>query len=184
MVQGMHVCARWYMAALALAAALTLLAAPPGEASRNKGTTVKTTINIPALVLDNLCNGDVVNLSGDLHIRTTTTPRRNGGYTVESTAIARDLRGNRIAPTPPIRYRGADGENTYSYFAPPPYPSSHRVVHWTQLVPEGKAPRMFLVIEIREQIAADGTVIPVLERAYLSCKKPRDRGHDKHHKGC
>jgi hypothetical protein len=47
-----------------------------------------------------------------------------------------------------------------------------RVVHWTRLIPEGKAPRMYLVLVLREAILADGTVVPVFERAYLVCKKP------------
>lgn len=145
-------------------------AAPAGANSR--GTTVRTTINIPAMVVDNLCNLDVVNLSGDLTITTTTTPTANGGYTVRSSSVAGNLRGTRIAPLPAIGYRGADGENTYSYYAPPPFPSTHRVVHWTTLVPQGNAPRMYLVLVIREAITADGTVIPVFERAYLVCQQP------------
>jgi hypothetical protein len=144
----------------------------PAAKSAGRGQTVDVTINLPALVLDNLCNGDVVNLSGDLRIRTTTTPTRNGGYTVRSSAIARDLQGNRILPPPAIGYHGDDGENAYSYYAPPPYPSTHRVVHWTRLVPEAKAPSMYLVLVLQETIMADGTVVPVFERAYLVCKKP------------
>jgi hypothetical protein len=184
MVQGMtHRRAHWLVAAVALAL-LALIGAPPGEAKREKGETVTTTINLPVFLTDNICNGDVVNLHGDLTITTTTTPRRNGGFTVESSAIARNLEGERIAPPPAIGYRGDDGENTFSYFAPPPYPSSHRVVHWTRLIPDGKAPRMYLVVVLRETINADGTVVTAPEQVYLSCKKPKDRGHDKHHKGC
>jgi hypothetical protein len=152
-------------------AVLALVTAAPADAE-SQGSTVKITINLAALPLDNLCNGDVVNLSGDMTITTTTTPARNGGYTVRSSAVAKNLRGQRIAPPPMIGYRGSDGENTYSYYAPPPYPSTHRVVHWTTLIPEGNAPRMYLVLVIRETIAADGTVIPVFERAYLVCKQP------------
>jgi hypothetical protein len=152
-------------------ALLAVVTAAPADA-RTGGTTVRTTINIPAMVVDNLCNADVVNLSGDMTITTTTTPARNGGYTVRTSADARDLRGERIAPIPPIGYRGADSENTYSYYAPPPFPSSHRVVHWTTLVPDGNAPRMYLVLVIRETILADGTVVPVFEGAYLVCKQP------------
>ncbi len=165
---------------LTLAAALCVLVSvqSAGRASAQAsersggGTTVRTTINLPALVLDNLCNTDVVNLHGDLTIVTTTTPARNGGYTVRSTAIARDLRGNRIAPTPAISYHGDDGENSFSYYAPPPFPSTHRDVHWTTLIPQGNAPRMFLVLVLRETIAPDGTVVPVFERAYLTCQQP------------
>jgi hypothetical protein len=144
-----------------------------GGGSGGGSKTVTITINLPALVLDNLCNADVVNLSGDMTITTTTTPHRNGGYTVRTSAIARDLRGNRIAPPPPIGYKGDDGENAYSYYAPPPQPSTHRVVHWTRLVPQGRAPTMYLVLVIRETIAADGTPLVSLERAYLVCKPPR-----------
>jgi hypothetical protein len=150
------------------AAALTT----PAVTGSSRGQTVDTTINLAAFPLDNLCNGDVVNLSGDLHIRTTTTPTAKGGYTVQSSANARDLRGNRIAPLPAIGYRGDDSENTFSYYAPPPYPSTHRVVHWTRLIPQGKAPSMYLVLVIRETILADGTVVPVAEHAYLVCTKP------------
>jgi hypothetical protein len=160
------------MAMLGIAGALlAVVVAAPAEA-KTAGTTVETTLNIPAMVVDNLCNLDVVNLSGDLTIRTTTTPARNGGYTVQTAAVARNLRGTRIAPPPAIGYRGGDGENTYSYYAPPPFPSTHRVVHWTTLIPDGNAPRMYLVLVILETITADGTVIPVLERAYLVCKQP------------
>ena len=155
------------------AAALTVVTALPASAT-SKGTTVRTTLNIPAMIVTNLCNADTVNLSGDLTITTTTTPTSNGGYTVRSSSVARNLRGSRIAPPPAIGYRGGDGENTYSYYAPPPFPSSHEVVHWTTLIPDTstKAPRMYLVLVIRETIAADGTVVPVFERAYLVCKQP------------
>jgi hypothetical protein len=134
--------------------------------------TVKITINVPALVLDNLCNADVVNLSGDMTITTTTTPRSDGSYTVRSSAIAKGLKGSRIAPPPAIGYKGDDAENTYSYVAPPPYPSTHTVTHWTKLVPQGKAPTMYLVTVLRETTMADGTTVPVLERAYLACSPP------------
>ena len=50
--------------------------------------------------------------------------------------------------------------NTFSYYAPPPYPSSHRVYHWTKLVPEANAPTMYLVVVLRETTAADGTTVP------------------------
>lgn len=168
--------------ALVLTVAMALVTVAPAPAAATggkdgggKGKTVRTTINLPALVLDNLCNADVVNLSGDLHITTTTTPRRDGGYTVRSSAVARDLEGERIAPPPPIGYRGDDAEHTYSYYAPPPQPSTHRVVHYTRLIPDAAGePTMYLVLVLRETVLADGTVVPVFERAYLVCD-PRRR---------
>jgi hypothetical protein len=142
-------------------------------ATTSGGQRVDITINIPALPLDNLCNGDVVNLSGDMRIVTVTRPAKNGGYTVTSTSTARNLTGERIAPLPAIPYSGDQTENSFSYYAPPPYPSTSRVQHWTKLVPEGKAQTMWLVVVLRYTIAADGTLVPVAERAYLSCTMPR-----------
>jgi hypothetical protein len=157
---------------------LTLVGVTAPDAARGGGAgggkTVKTTINVPAMVADNLCNGDVVRLSGDMQITTTTTAHRNGGYTVRSSADARNLRGNRIAPPPFIRYHGHDSEDAHSYYAAPPQPSQHRVVHWTRLIPETDEPVMYVVFEIQETVLADGTVVPVLDRMYLKCSPPKD----------
>jgi hypothetical protein len=162
------------LAALAAVAA-QVVAPAAAEATGSTGggsQKVQITINVPALVVDNLCNADVVNLSGDMTITTITTPRSDGSFTVYSSAIARNLTGQRIAPPPPIGYKGDDGENAFSYIAPPPYPSSHSVVHWTKLVPLANAPTMYLVTVLRETTMADGTTVPVLQKAYLACSPP------------
>ena len=167
------------LGAIAMSVVITLSALLVGSTSANAtdrsggGQTVVTTLNVPAMPLDNLCNGDVVNLSGDATIRITTTPRSDGGVTVRSVFDARNLRGSRIAPLPMIGYHGDYVENSYQYVAPPPYPTSARVTHYTKLVPEANAPTMYLVVVIRETLFADGTVVPVAERAHLVCKEPR-----------
>lgn len=165
------------LAALALATAAPAAATAANTAGGGpaRGQTVKTTVNLPAMVVDNVCNGDVVYLSGDLHITTTTTPRADGGYTVKSSADARNLRGYRIAPPPAVGYHGWDSEDSYSYYAAPPQPSQHRTVHWTRLVPESDQPVMYVVFGIRETVLADGAVVPVLDRTELRCSPPRDR---------
>jgi hypothetical protein len=92
---------------------------------------------------------------------------------VTSTATANNLTGERIAPPPAIAYSGDDKESTYTYYAPPPFPGTSRVAHWTKLVPAGNAPTMWLVVIVRYTIAADGTAIPVADQAYLSCSQPK-----------
>jgi hypothetical protein len=169
---------------LAVALVMTLVSAlvgtgvSPAVASTTSGggQRVEATINIPALPLTNACNGDLVNFSGDMKIVTVTRPTSNGGYTVTSTAAARNLRGERIAPLPAIRYVGDQTEDSYSYYAPPPYPGTTRILHWTKLVPLAKAPAMWLVVVFRYTITADGALVPVAERAYLACNQPKS--HD------
>ncbi len=158
------------LSALVVTGSSTAVAGTSGGGER-----VDVTINIAALPLTNACNGDVVVLSGEIRIVTVTRPTRNGGYTVTSTTTAKDLRGERIAPPPAIGYLGEQTENSYSYYAPPPSPAStSRVAHWTKLVPQGKAPTMWLVVLFRLTTIADGTTLPTAERAYLTCTQPRD----------
>jgi hypothetical protein len=146
-----------------------------GGAALAQSQTTTTVIHLPAVPMTNLCNGDVVNLSGDLYITTTTTQNSNGSYTVDSVAAAPNLKGNRIAPLPPIGYKGQDVETSHSYNAPPPYPSSFDDYHYTKLVPQGKGPVMYLVVALRETVAPDGTTVPTLDKTYLVCD-PRGFG--------
>jgi hypothetical protein len=161
---------------VSILAVFTLLAtgaAPASASGTQRSTTTTTVIHVPAMVIDNLCNADVVNVSGDLTIRVTTTPRRDGGFTVLSDASAWDLSGNRVAPLPQIGYTAADVEQSYSRYAPPPSPAySFSDVHWTKLVPQGPAPTMYLVVVLRETIFVDGTAATTLDRVYLVCKEP------------
>jgi hypothetical protein len=121
---------------------------------------------------------DVVDQHGQETITTQTTPTSNGGYKVVSILQARNLTGSRIAPLPAYGYTGDDTQNTYSYEAPPPYPTKVSLLHWTKLVPQTNAPAMWLVVVTREVITADGTAIPTVDRAYLTCTQPTS--HDCH----
>lgn len=171
---------------LLLSALGALVLAGVGQASAQAGTssttgktqTVRITIDVPALVVNNLCNADTVNLHGQETITTQTTPTSNGGYKVVSILQARNLTGSRIAPLPAYGYTGDDTQNTYSYEAPPPYPTKVSLLHWTKLVPQANAPAMWLVVVTREVITADGTAIPTVDRAYLTCTQPSS--HDCH----
>ena len=87
---------------LAAAASLILVAAQflGGASAQATGgsKTVDITVNVPAMVIDNLCNGDTVNLSGDMRIITTTTPRSNGATPSPRPRSLRACRANGYAP--------------------------------------------------------------------------------------
>jgi hypothetical protein len=144
-----------------------------------KTQVVQITIDVPALVVENLCNADTVNLHGQETITTSTTPTSNGGYRVVSSLQAHNLTGQRIAPLPAYGYKGDNVEDTYTYDAPPPNPvTTVSLLHWTKLVPQANAPNMWLVTVFRETITADGTAVPSVDRAYLTCTQPKS--HDCH----
>jgi len=175
---------RLVLLVLSLVAALFLTGASQSAAragtssGSGKTQTVRATIDVAALVVENLCNADTVNLHGQETITTQTTPTSNGGFRIVSSMRANNLTGERIAPPPTYGYVGSDDTDSYSYFAPPPYPATYSELHWTKLVPQTNAPAMWLVVVTREVITADGTAIPTVERAYLSCSQPSS--HDCH----
>jgi hypothetical protein len=145
-------------------------AAATEKAKPGKGTTTEYTLHVAALPVTNLCNADAVILNGDLAIRETTTPAKNGGYTVQSTINGRDLTGSGLPSG--LDYRAEDREQSNAYYAPPPYPSTFTDAHYTKLVPQGKAPTEYLVVVLREVILADGTVVPTIDQTYLVCSQP------------
>jgi hypothetical protein len=144
--------------------------AAPAPAPKAKGTTTTYTLHVAALPVTNLCNADAVILNGDLQIRETTTPARNGGYTVQSTTNGRDLTGSGLPSG--LDYQGQDVEQSNAYYAPPPYPSTFTDAHYTKLVPQGNAPTEYLVVVLRETVLADGTVVPTINGTYLYCSQP------------
>jgi hypothetical protein len=145
-------------------------AADTAKAKPGKGTTTEYTLHVAALPVTNLCNADAVILNGDLEIRETTTPAKKDGYTVQSTINGRNLTGSGLPSG--LDYTGEDREQSNAYYAPPPYPSTFTDVHYTRLVPQGDAPGEYLVVVLRETVAADGTVVPTIDQTYLVCSQP------------
>jgi hypothetical protein len=176
---------------LAVVAVLALLAvgsapaagkADSGSSGTYRGwTVIKDQFSLPILPLENVCNGNLVNMSGVLYIVTATSPPDSrGGVTVISTLSAPNLSGYTIEPQPYIEYRGGDGMNTYQYNALPPYRSSYRVLHWTKLVPKARnQPSMWLVVVIQETITTSTSgAAPVVKQVYLSCSEPKSHEDD------
>jgi hypothetical protein len=147
-----------------------LFIAAPGQAAAE---TTRTQIHIPLRVLTNLCNNaEPVQLSGDEYITTTTTPTSNGGFTVTASIVAPNLTGTGLVSM--VAYRGVDGQQTFSYFAPPPFPSTYDVTLYTVLKPLSSTIKsMYLVTRIRQTIAFDGMPITTFQDVSLTCTQPR-----------
>jgi hypothetical protein len=160
---------------VALISAATLVALNAAPTSASTTYTVERTIRLAAVPFTNLCNTDVVNLQGDQHILVRTTARDDGTVIVNSVFNLKDATGQRYWPEPPIPYKGSDLEQDYSYLAPPPYPQTFQIVHWTKLIPQRPAPTMYLISVWRETV--DPNAPPVITpepRVYFVCKEPRD----------
>jgi hypothetical protein len=151
------------------AAATALLLVAPGQA---RASTTRTVIDVPLRILDNLCAGaEPVSLSGHEYITTTTTPRAGGGFTVRASIVAPDLIGAGMVSQ--IPYHGVDGQQTYEYVAPAPYPSTSDVTLYTLLQPLYGLPTMYFVTVLRQVVLSDGTAVTTFRDMRLTCTQPK-----------
>jgi hypothetical protein len=132
-----------------------------------RAETVVAVIHVPAMVVENSCNGDQVNLSGDLRIKVTTKATKDGGTTVRSTTVGH-LSGQGLVTQ--LQYRSVDKEESFAYYAPPPGTGTFFDTQSTKLVPKGDAPSMFVVTVVKGTVAADGTLETTLDQTYVTCR--------------
>jgi hypothetical protein len=162
---------RLLMAIIALALSLAMLALRPVPASAE---TVVSVINLPAVVIDNQCNGEPVALSGDLLTVVNTRPTPEGGTTVRSVSITRGLQGRSLVSD--VSYRAVELTGTIINQLPPPGNGTFISTVLTLLLPQGSAaPAMLLVVSLKGTLAPDGTVSNEVIKTYLVCR-PRDGG--------
>jgi hypothetical protein len=162
---------RLLIATMTLALSLAILALRPSPA---QAQTVVTVINLPAVVIDNQCNGEPVALSGDLLTVVTTRPTPTGGTTVRSVSVTQGLQGTGLVSG--VSYRAVEVSGTVVNQLPPPGTGTFFNAVTTLLIPQGSAvPTMLLVAVIKATVAPDGTISNEVVRTYLVCH-PRGAG--------
>jgi hypothetical protein len=156
---------------MTLALSLTIVALRPSPA---QAQTVVSVINLPAVVIDNQCNGEPVALSGDLLTVVTTRPTADGGTTVRSLSVTRGLQGTGLVSG--VSYRAVELSGAIVNQLPPPGTGTLFSTVTTLLIPQGSAaPSMGLVTVIKATVAPDGTISNEVVRTYLVCR-PRGAG--------
>jgi hypothetical protein len=95
-------------------------------------------INLPAVVIDNQCNGEPVALSGRLLTVVTTRPTANGGTTVRSVSVTQGLQGTGLVSG--VSYRAVEVSGTVVNQLPPPGTGTFFSTVTTLLIPRA-APR-------------------------------------------
>jgi hypothetical protein len=154
---------------LALSLAIVALRPSPGHAQ-----TVVTVINLPAVVIDNQCNGEPVALSGRLLTVVTTRPTAIVGATVRSVSVTQGLQG--IGLVSGVSYRAVEVSGTVVNQLPPPGTGTFFSTVTTLLIPQGSAaPAMLLVMVVKGTVAPDGTSSNEVVQTYLVCR-PRGAG--------
>jgi hypothetical protein len=151
--------------ALLIAVPLAFLAfgVTPAQASN----VVNVTIHVPAQVEISPCvPGDVVNLSGDIHIVITTTLASSGNYRVNN-HLSSKLKG--ISITTGTKYVNSTNSDE-EWFAGAPFPAVHTHTYDFLLVSKSGTDNYVLHMTMHETVNANGVPTATVDNFSMDCK--------------
>jgi hypothetical protein len=138
-----------------------------GNQSAAAANVVNVTIHVPAQVEINTCfPGDVVNLSGDIHIVITTTTDGAGGYRVNN-HLDSQLSGASI--TTGTKYVNSENKED-EWYARPPFPAIHTQTYDFLLVSQSNTPNYVLHMTMHETVNAQGVPTATIDRFSEDCQ--------------
>lgn len=147
-------------------AAVVVLAtrSTPAPASA-EGELVNVTLNIPADVRQNPCNGEFVNLSGRLHIVLSVRTDNAGGYhvTQQTDEVARGT-----GLTSGDTYVASDNKME-SWDAKPPFPQIYTTTHSILLASNGTAPNFLFLYAVHTTVTAAGIPSATVDNFQTRC---------------
>jgi hypothetical protein len=148
---------------LALALACTAASAVAAEAQ----DVVNTTIHVPASVQTDPCfPGDVLNLSGDIHVVITTTADSRGGYHVTD-HLDSQLSG--VSITTGTRYvNSMDSDD--EWYAGAPFPVVHTHTYDFDLISQSGVDNYVLHMTMHETVTAGGVPTATVDRWQAGCR--------------
>ena len=139
--------------------------AKPGPAGAN--TLVNVTINIPADVRPNPCTpGDVVNVSGRLHMIIYTRSDGNGGYHVSQHW---DEWGRGTSLTTKETYTASDTRE-HDFYAGAPFPVTDTTAWSIELVSQGTSPNLLMHYTLHTTVTANGVPTATVDNVYVECR--------------
>jgi hypothetical protein len=132
----------------------------------NAATVVNYTVHVPTSVQTSPCTpGDVVNLSGDIHIVILSTSG-GGGYRMND-LLNSELSGSSIVTG--TKYVNSEIQNDMS-FARPPFPVVESHDYDFTLVSQSGTPNYILHATMHTTVTADGTPSAVVDNWSMSCR--------------
>jgi len=143
---------------------LTALAIPL-SASAAQEEVVNVTIRIPADVRPNPCTpGDVVTLSGELHIVIYMRSDERGGYHVNQ-LLAEKLQGRTATGE---LYVASDVYGS-SFYAGAPLPVTNTITHSVELVSKGESPNLLTRYDVHTTVNAAGVPTATVTNIRTEC---------------
>ena len=150
-----------------LVLAIPLLAVTTGQRPAAAANVVNVTFHVPAQVEINPCTpGDIVNLSGDIHIVITTTDDSAGGYRVKN-HLNSQLSGASILTG--LKYTNST-TNDEEWYARPPFPAVHTHTYDFELISQTGFDNYVLHMTMHETVNAQGVPTATVDSFSRDCK--------------
>jgi hypothetical protein len=150
-----------------LALAVPLLVVTTGQRPAVAANVVNVTFHVPAQVEINPCTpGDIVNLSGDIHVVITTTVAAKGSYHVTN-KLNSQLSGASILTG--LKYTNST-ESEEDWFARPPFPAVHTHTYDFDLISSTGFDNYVLHMTMHETVNANGVPTATVDNFSMDCK--------------
>jgi transglutaminase/protease-like cytokinesis protein 3 len=129
---------------------------------------VNYTFHVPASVQTSPCApGDVLNLSGDIHIVIESTTASSGNYQITN-SLNSQLTGTTIPAG--IKYLSSENKND-SWFTGAPYPTTHTTAYdWTLVSQAPGSPNYVMHMTLHETVTAAGIPTATVDNLSAECK--------------
>jgi hypothetical protein len=145
---------------------LPLLVLGVGTAPASAANVSNVTFRVPADVEINPCfPGDIVNLSGTVHVVTNATADGSGGYHMTQNSDSR-LKGASI--TTRTGYVSSQNKND-TWYAGTPFPQVEQHTYDWTLVSQSGTPNYILHMTMHTTVTANGTALPVVDSWRMDC---------------
>jgi hypothetical protein len=150
-----------------LLVAAPLLAVTTGQRPAAAENVVNVTFHVPAQVVINTCKpGDIVNLSGDIHMVITTTADSSGGYHVTNSLNSK-LSGASILTG--LKYTNSTTKEE-EWYAAPPFPATHTHTYEFELVSQTGFDNYVLHMTMHETVDANGVPTATVDNFSMDCQ--------------
>jgi hypothetical protein len=133
--------------------------------SAHAANLVNITINVPAMVV-NACAGDVVALSGDLHVVISQTADGSGGYHVQRSTNYDQLKGSSLVTG--VAYTAATTSDD-SWHAVAPFPATHTHGDSVEYLAQGAVDNLVLHLRTHVTVTATGTPTATVDQLRAGC---------------
>jgi hypothetical protein len=150
-----------YMLCL-FAAATMLLCGAQSQAIMAQATTTTTNLILPLNTTVSGCDGQLVTLSGNIHVVTHVTTDTNGGVHIKEHSNYQNVSG--IGQPIPISYRGVSSNNTHFNNQ-----INVTIVDQVLLISQGPSDNLQIHITMHLTINANGQTTAVVENIRVEC---------------